>query len=130
MTSCATTTQKMISRVGGRLLGLLACCWLDAFSAHAEVKDPGNAPVDMSERSVLRGYRPAWATAKNDLGAVASEMMLEHMTLGLRRSPARQRALEEFLQELQRPSSTRFHRWLTPAQVGAQFGHRRTTWIR
>jgi pseudomonalisin len=64
----------------------------------------------------------AWATADNDLGEVEDGMALSHLTVVLKRSPDRQQAFEELLRQQQDPGSPNFHRWLTPVEVGEQFG--------
>ena len=40
----------------------------------------------------------------------------------LQRSAAQQQALTRYLSDLQNPASPRYHKWLSPAQYGAQFG--------
>ncbi len=66
--------------------------------------------------------RAAWASAENDLGETDPGLRLTNLTLVLNRPPERQTAFETLLAEQQDPASPRFHRWLTPAQIGEQFG--------
>ncbi len=47
---------------------------------------------------------------------------MDHMWLQLTRSAAQQAALEQYLQETRDPSSPNFHKWLTAAEFGANFG--------
>jgi len=68
----------------------------------------------------LAGHHPSWAIAANDRGAVAGESL--HMTVHLARSAARQQAFDALLAAQQTPGSPQYHRWLTPAQIGARFG--------
>ena len=56
------------------------------------------------------------------LGPVNPSWPLERMILVLKAdAPARER-LERFLADLQEPSSSAYHRWLSPAQFGERFG--------
>ncbi len=80
-------------------------------------------------------HHPQWAGASNDLGA-APETTLDHMTVWLAASADRRQAFAQLLADQQRASSPRYHRWLTPAQIGAQYGATDdelaalTTWLR
>lgn len=104
------------------VVGVSVCILLLVESVGAQTRDLITGPVDSAMRSVLHSNRPQWAVAKNDRGAVASDLALNHLTLVLKRSPERQRAFEQFLTEQQNPRSPQFHRWLTSRQVGARFG--------
>ncbi|MGH8123646.1 MAG: protease pro-enzyme activation domain-containing protein, partial [Rudaea sp.] len=85
---------------------------------------------------VLANQSAHWATAQNDLGAIAGDVQLTHLTLVLQRPPARQQAFEQFLGEQQDPRSANFHRWLTPSELGEKFGDSQqdidalTSWMR
>lgn len=57
-----------------------------------------------------------------DEGAVAPAERMERMLLVLAPSPAQQAALDALLAAQQDPRSALYHRWLTPAEYGAQFG--------
>lgn len=70
----------------------------------------------------LLSSRPAWATTENDLGEVDPTLQLTHLTILLNRTPERQAAFDELLREQQDPQSPNFHHWLTPVQLGKQFG--------
>src|SRR6266481_983637 len=70
----------------------------------------------------LRGHHPSWARMENDLGSLADEEQLDHITLLLTRTPELQKAFETFLTEQQDPHSPHFHHWLTPVEVGKKFG--------
>lgn len=80
---------------------------------------PGDPP---QPRMVLEGQAVAWASAKNDRGAVAKSLQLGALELTLKRSPERQAAFEAYLAQLQDPTSPNYQRWLTPSQIGARFG--------
>jgi hypothetical protein len=57
-----------------------------------------------------------------DLGRIAAETKLSHVTVSFRRSAAQHVALDRLLRDLHDPSSPGFHAWLTPEQFGKQFG--------
>jgi subtilase family serine protease len=73
-------------------------------------------------RVVLKGQRAPWALPQNSQGVVPGETMLQHLTVVLKRSPQQQQAFEQFLQQLQDPSSRNYHHFLTPVQIGKRFG--------
>ncbi len=60
--------------------------------------------------------------AANDRGVVADDFPLEHLQLQLRRSPAQEQAVEQFVDALHDPRSPEFHKWLSAAEFGARFG--------
>jgi subtilase family serine protease len=99
--------------------------------ATAQIPAHGNAPpprdlvtaaVDATKRSRLIEQHPAWAEARNDLGPLADDLPLQHLTLTLKRTAEREQAFQQLLQDQQNPASPKFHRWLTPVEVGEQFG--------
>jgi pseudomonalisin len=81
--------------------------------------DPGPGPAALK---ALPQGPVAWATSGNDLGEVEGSLPLTHLTVMLRRTPERQQAFEELLRQQQDSASPNFHRWLTPVEVGEQFG--------
>ena len=47
---------------------------------------------------------------------------MEHLLLQLRRAPEQEAALQQYLDEVQDPTSVNFHKWLTADQFGQEFG--------
>jgi hypothetical protein len=78
--------------------------------------------IDDSSRVTLRGYVHPLANAANDRGAAPDGMALNRMHLLLRRSDSQEAALHEAIGEMNNPASPNYHKWLTPAQFGQQFG--------
>lgn len=78
--------------------------------------------IDENQRTTLAGNTRPEAVAANDLGAVASDLRLDHMLLQLQRSPAQEQAAVQFIAELHNPKSPNFHKWLTAQQFGNEFG--------
>jgi hypothetical protein len=84
---------------------------------------PGRVPpaADFVTRVALPGHRPAWATIEADRGALPGSQRVP-LIFALRRPTEAQAAFEQLLRDQQDRSSPRFHQWLTPQQVGEQFG--------
>jgi subtilase family serine protease len=78
------------------------------------------ARPDLRATTALRGHVPAWAVSANDRGAAPDSQL--RITFLLSRSPEMQASFTELLREQQDPSSPRYHQWLTPQQVGEQYG--------
>ena len=57
-----------------------------------------------------------------DGGALQSTMSLDHVQVVLKRSAARQAALDALVVAQTDPSSPEYHRWLTPAELAAGYG--------
>jgi hypothetical protein len=79
-------------------------------------------PIDNRVRVTLKGNVHPLAQARYDQGPVPDSFPAEQMLLLLQRSPDRQLALRQFLQEAHRPGSPSYHRWLTPEQFAAAYG--------
>jgi hypothetical protein len=77
---------------------------------------------DNQARVTLKGNVHPLAQARYDQGRVADSFPAERMLLLLQRSPERESALRQFLQEAHRQGSPGYHRWLTPEQFAAAYG--------
>ena len=103
---------------------LSLCCALGAQTQEVAARPAPmiKSPVDELVRLTLKdGTRPE-TTREVDLGTVGADVRLEKMVLLLKRSPAAQAAFDQLASEQQNPRSPRFHHWLTPEQIGQQFG--------
>jgi len=78
--------------------------------------------IDEETRVTLRGNTRPEANAVNDRGRLDDATRLEHMFLLLQRSPEREQALETMIDQLHDAKSPNFHQWLTPEQIGANYG--------
>lgn len=103
-------------------MALLTMLGISAMSSQVQSNNLVTAPIDPASRVVLEGQRPPWALPQNIQSSVPDDSVLEHLILGLKRSPQQQKVFEQFLQRLQDPTSPNYHRWLTPIQVGKRFG--------
>src|SRR5271170_1588461 len=101
------------------LLSIFAAC------ASAQVNNAVpriTQPVDDSRLTMLPGNTYPLARPEFDRGAAPSNLAMDRMLLVLKRSPQQEAALEKLMAQQQDKSSPYFHKWLTPAQFGAQFG--------
>jgi uncharacterized protein (TIGR03437 family) len=78
--------------------------------------------IDETKLVTLRGTTHPLARAEYDRGAAPRDLPMERMLLLLSRSPEQEASLQQLLAEQQDPGSVYYHRWLTPAEFGNQFG--------
>jgi subtilase family serine protease len=78
--------------------------------------------VDENLRATLVGNTRPEASAQYDRGAVADSTPISHAQILLHRSAAQEKALEQFLADVQNRKSPSYHKWLTAAQFGARYG--------
>jgi regulation of enolase protein 1 (concanavalin A-like superfamily) len=101
---------------------------LNPSSAIAQVESGGHSrpritqAIDEANRVVLAGNVRPEASLANDRGAVPDSFRMEHMLLQLKRSPAQEQALQQFIDELHTKGSPNFHHWVTAQEFGDRFG--------
>ncbi len=78
--------------------------------------------VDNSKLVVLAGNTRPEATAANDRGPVDDATPMNALQLVLQRSPEDEAAFDRLIAELHNPQAASFHKWLTNAQIGEEFG--------
>jgi hypothetical protein len=79
--------------------------------------------IDESQVAVLSGNtRPEAKNQAYDRGAVSDSFDADHMFLLLQRSPAQERKLNKFIDQLNDKNSPNFHKWLTAEEFGQKFG--------
>lgn len=93
-----------------------------AIAQHPVSKALIREKVDDNQLAILKGNTPPAAIAKNDVGPVSGNMPMTDLILVLQRSPEMQAAFDAFVASQYDPNSPNFHHWLTPEQVGEQFG--------
>jgi subtilase family serine protease len=99
--------------------------WLSA--SHATPVTPPAVPqvtetINAAQRVTLAGNTNPLVARGTNLGTVASNYPMAHMQLLLQRSPEREQALGQFIEQLHDKSSPSFHQWLTAAQFGTLYG--------
>jgi trimeric autotransporter adhesin len=117
--------MKLLQRTARPLvcLGLL-CASTWSFGA---VLGPVPVPqitqaVNNQQRVTLKGnVRPVSKRAQ-DLGPVDAGAPASRVLLLLKRPAEQQAALQQFIADAHTPGTASYHRWLTPAQLGSQFG--------
>ena len=85
-------------------------------------RDQITREIEEHRRVVLRGNTRPEARRENDRGRVPDDFPLEHMLLQLRRPPELQQEFDTYVESLSQGSSPNFHQWLSPEQVGLQYG--------
>jgi pseudomonalisin len=79
-------------------------------------------PIDDQQVVTVTGNVHPQARGEFDLGAVASDLVLERMVLQLEPSTAQQAELDALVEAQHDPESPLYQQWLTPAEYGARFG--------
>src|SRR6476620_3563101 len=78
--------------------------------------------VDSSDVVRVPGTEHPVAHSGLDRGGVAGTRLLSGVSIEFRLSPSQQSALDRLLQDQQDPSSTNYHKWLTPDEYANRFG--------
>jgi subtilase family serine protease len=81
-----------------------------------------NQAIDNSRRVRLPGNTRPEANAVNDRGRAPDTLAMQHMQLLLKRPPASEAALQQYIRELHDRLSPNYHRWLSPTQFAQRFG--------
>jgi subtilase family serine protease len=108
--------MKSILYAGG-----VAVC-LFASLAQAQSAPQITAALDESKTVSLPGNVRPEVSAQNDRGRVSDDFAMEGMQLLLKRPAAQEAALEKSIDDMQNPTSPRYHQWLTAQQIGERFG--------
>lgn len=103
-------------------LSLVTPASLNAQSALSPVANRLTQPVDESSRVTLKGTVHPLANAANDRGAAPDSMPLDRVQVVLKRSADQESTLQQLIQDEHTPGTANYHKWLTPAQFGQQFG--------
>ena len=111
----------------GSAVALMAVFALSHCAHVAGMDNQGKQPriteaVDEHRMVTVWGNTRPEANARNDRGRVSDDLLLSHLLLLLKRSPQQESELEEFIDQLQNKTSPNYHRWLTAAQYGEQYG--------
>jgi subtilase family serine protease len=97
-------------------------CGLFAQATPPVVQSRITQTIDNNFRVTLHGMVSPLANAANDRGAAPASMQVDRIHMVLKRSAAQEAALRSLIQEQNSPGSPEYHKWLTPAQFGQQFG--------
>jgi hypothetical protein len=86
------------------------------------VPDRITQPIDEARLVRLERNTHPNARPEFDRGAVDDGMPMEKIILLLRRSAEQQQAFDALVDELHNHNSPKFHRWLTPEEIGKTYG--------
>ncbi len=107
---------------------LIFTLWLSGLAC-AVYAQPSGGPgrlireaIDETRLAALSSNTRPEASAVNDRGAVPGDFTLHHMLLQLKRSPEREAALQQYIDELHDSKSPNFHKWLTASQFAEHHG--------
>ena len=135
--SCEFARSRCLAArsVRNRFRGLKPTCWAAMLAGAIVLLLPvltaaqGNpararitAQINEGQLTTLSGNQHPLARPQYDQGAVADSQPMRRMLLLLQRSPDQESALRTLIDQQQSKSSANFHQWLTPQQVGQQFG--------
>ncbi len=79
-------------------------------------------PIDETKLVTLYHNTRPEANAENDRGRVPDNYAMDHLLLQLKRSPEREAALRQYIDQLHDRNSPNFHKWLTPEQFAQTYG--------
>jgi Pro-kumamolisin, activation domain len=120
MMAMPTKVQSLVA-----VLSLLACISLLPAGASAQTSNVApriTQAVDETNLVTISGSVHPLAQAKYDRGAAPDSQPIRRGMVLLQRSPAQEAALRQLMDAQQSSSSPSYHKWLTPAQFGEQFG--------
>jgi len=118
-TSRLSRRMNTAKRMAALLVLALSACTIQA---QAQTADRIPKAFDATPAVVLAEHHPLWASPANDLGALDANQNVDNLTMVLARSPEQQKAFEQFLSDQQTPGSPNYHHWLTPVEIGQQYG--------
>lgn len=78
--------------------------------------------IDENRLVTLKGNTHPFANAKNDRGPVSPDLPMTDLILVLSRDPQQQASFDSFVASQYDSNSPNFHHWLSPDQVGVDFG--------
>jgi subtilase family serine protease len=113
-----TVAAALLSLAAGTL-GATTCAYAGPTGYPAQTI---HDTIDATKLVTLAGNTRPEAIAQNDRGAVADTLPLGHMFLQLQRSPEREAALKQYIDELHDPKSANYHQWLTAADFAEHYG--------
>jgi subtilase family serine protease len=116
------STLRRKGPVGIATLSLTALWFLSAGMLAQQPRSRVAAEIDDLERVTLKGTHPLRATPENDIGRVASGTKLQGIKMAFSRTATQEVDLQTLLAAQQNPSSSLYHKWLSPEEFAARFG--------
>ncbi|MGA2967431.1 MAG: protease pro-enzyme activation domain-containing protein, partial [Terriglobales bacterium] len=122
------TSTRRIRPILSLTLSLLLILWFAAAVTSPAMAQGTTNPSRITQAidegktiQLSRNTRPE-ANANNDRGPVSDAWNADHVLLVLQRSPAQERKVEKFIDQLNDRNSPNFHKWLTAEEFGEKFG--------
>jgi subtilase family serine protease len=103
------------------LIALLFGSALPVLFAQSKAQDRIFRSLDSRESVAVPGSAHPLARAEFDQGRINANTIMHGVSLVFKPSAAQQAALETLLAEQQQPSSSHYHKWLTPEQYAERF---------
>ncbi len=101
---------------------LLACVFATPILSLSAQESRIAGPIETSNTLVLKGNRNPRAVAANDQGPLDPFTRIPYMRVTLKPTAQQTADLEALLEAQRDPSSSDYHRWLTPEEFGERFG--------
>jgi Pro-kumamolisin, activation domain/Bacterial Ig-like domain (group 3) len=114
--------RKFCKILSAPFLLLLAVSALSQGSQAQVVQDRIAEPVDSASMATLPGTLHPLAKPEFEQGLADNSKVLQGLSINFKRTSAQEAALKALLQAQQDPASPSYHKWLTQAQFGQQFG--------
>jgi hypothetical protein len=115
--------HKLCTILSASFLLILAVSILSqGAEAQAFLQDRITEPIDNANVSPMAGTVHPLAKPEFDQGLADNAKVLQSMSINFQRSATQEASLTALLQAQQDPASSSYHKWLTPAQFGQQFG--------
>jgi subtilase family serine protease len=90
--------------------------------AQVVLKDRITQPIENASMTPIAGSLHPLAKTESDQGLADNTKVLGGLTINFQRTAQQEASLQALLQAQQEPGSPSYHKWLTPAQFGQQFG--------
>jgi Pro-kumamolisin, activation domain/Bacterial Ig-like domain (group 3) len=90
--------------------------------AQVVLKDRITQPIENASMTPIAGSLHPMAKTESDQGLADNTKVLGGVTINFQRTAQQEASLQALLQAQQDPGSPSYHKWLTPAQFGQQFG--------
>ena len=101
---------------------VLACVFATPILSLSAQESRIAGPIEASRTLVLKGNRNPRAVAANDQGPLDPLTRIPYMRMTLKPTAQQTADLEALLEAQRDPSSSDYHRWLTPEEFGERFG--------
>jgi subtilase family serine protease len=104
------------------LFPVAVCAGLLTASVGAAASQSQSSALAASGLSTLPGHVHSFARQQFDAGEAPNSLHMSSLELIMAKTPAQQQALDKLVADQENPKSPQYHRFLTPADYGSQFG--------